>query len=77
MKLNIEFHEVLLISPRATRDTKFFTDRHFPENFKSCSELPKTCKSIKNQKSKICTRSILSSIYIEESKDIIIQAWDF
>ena len=46
------------------------TDRHFPEIVKSCSEHPKTCKSIENRKSKICTIPILSSTYIEESKKI-------
>ena len=43
------------------------TDRHFPKIVKSCSGHPKTCKSIKNWKSKICTKPILSSTYIEES----------
>ena len=42
------------------------TDRQFPEIVKSCSGLPKLCKSIQNWKSKICTKPILSSIYIEE-----------
>ena len=45
------------------------TDRHFPEIVKSCSGHPKTCKSNKNQKSKICTKPILSSAYIEESNN--------
>ena len=44
------------------------TDRHFPEIVKSCSGHPKTCKSMKNRKSKICPKPILSSTYIEESK---------
>ena len=48
------------------RDTQ--TDRHFPKIVKSCSRNPKTCKSIKNRKSKICTKSILSS-YVEGSKN--------
>ena len=48
------------------------TDRHFPEVVKSCSGHPKTCKFMKNRKSKICTKPILSSIYIEESKKKII-----
>ena len=43
------------------------TDRYFPEIVKSCSEHLKTFKSIKNQKSKICTKPILCSTYIEES----------
>ena len=30
------------------------------------------CKSIENQKSKICTKPILSSTYIEESKNVAI-----
>ena len=47
------------------------TDRHFPEIVKSCSGHPKTCKSIKNRKSKIFTKPILSSTYIEESWKII------
>ena len=44
------------------------TDRHFPEIVKSCSGHPKTCKFIENWKSNIFTKSIHSSIYIEESK---------
>ena len=51
------------------RHTDRQTDRHFPEIVKSCSGHPKTCKSIKNRKSRICTKPILSSIYIEESKN--------
>ena len=43
------------------------TDRHFPEIVRSSSGHPKTCKSIKNRKSKICTKPILSSSYTEES----------
>ena len=46
-----------------------YTDRHFPEIVKSCSGHPKTYKSIKNWMSKIFTKPILSSIYIEESKN--------
>ena len=45
------------------------TDRHFPEIVKSCSGHPKSCKSIKNRKSKICTKPVLSSSYIEENKN--------
>ena len=37
------------------------TDRHFIKIVKSYSEHPKTCKSVKNQKSKIFTIQILSS----------------
>ena len=43
------------------------TDRHFPEIVKSCLGHSKPCKSIKNRKSKIHTKPILSSVYIEES----------
>ena len=43
----------------------------FPEIVKSCSGYPKACKSIKNQKSKIFTKPILSSIYTEEKKSNI------
>ena len=35
------------------------TDRHFPEILKSYSGHPKACKSMKNRKSKICTKPIL------------------
>ena len=45
------------------------TDRHFPKIVKSCSGHPKTCKSIENRKSKICTKPIFCSTYIEESKN--------
>ena len=50
--------------------TKFLsqTPRYFPETVKSLSRHPKTWKSIKYRKSKICTKPILSSIYNEESK---------
>ena len=44
------------------------TDRHFPKIVKSCSGHPKPCKFIKNRKSKICTKPILSSTYIKISK---------
>ena len=77
MILNTKFHEILFISSRATLATKFLshthrhtdrqTHRHFPEIVKSCSGHPKTCKSIENWKSKICTKPILPSTYIEES----------
>ena len=50
------------------RHTDTQTYRHFPEIVKSCSGHPKSYKSIKNWKSKICTRPILSSTYIEKSK---------
>ena len=43
-------------------------DIHLPEIVKSFSGHSKTFKSIKNWKSKIFTKLILSSIYIEESK---------
>ena len=45
------------------------TDRHFPNIVKSCSGHPKMCKSIKNRKSKICLKPILSSACIEESNN--------
>ena len=45
------------------------THRHFPEIVESCSRHPKMCKSIKNQKSKIFTKPIFSSVYVEESKN--------
>ena len=77
MILNIKFHEILFFSSWATLATKFLsnthrhtdiqTDRHFPQIVKSCSGHLKTCKYIKNRKSKMCTKPILSSIYIEES----------
>ena len=44
------------------------TDRHFPKIVNSCSRHPKTRKSMKNRKSKICTEPLLFSIYVEESK---------
>ena len=48
------------------------TDRQFPEIVKSCSGYSKACKSIKNLRSKICTKPVLSSMYIVESKNIYI-----
>ena len=50
--------------------THIQTDTHFPEIVKSCSGHPKTFKSIKNRKSKIFTKPMLSSIYVEESKKL-------
>ena len=47
------------------------TDRHFPEVVNSYSGHPKTCKSIKNCKSKIFTKPVFSSTYIEESKNLL------
>ena len=79
LTLNVKFHEILLISSRATIATKFLsrtytgtyidthTDRHFPKIVKLCSEHPKTCKSIKNRKWKFFTKPILSSVYVKES----------
>ena len=52
--------------------THAHTDRHFPELVKSCSGHPKTCPSIQNRESKICTKPI-SSICIEESNEITQQ----
>ena len=55
---------------------------HPPQNFcrihtlthgQTFSRISQTCKSIKNRKSKICTKLILSSIYIEENNKRIIQ----
>ena len=79
---NIKFHEILWISSQANSYHKIFvtdtqthrqihrqTDRHFPNIVKSCSWHPETCNSIENWKSKICTKPILSSTYIEESKN--------
>ena len=43
-------------------------DRHIVKTVKSCLEHLKTSKSIKNWKSKICTKPKLSSIYTEENK---------
>ena len=57
------------------RHTERQTDRHFPKIVKSCSGHPKACKSIKNRKSKICTKQILSSTYIEESNKLTNLIW--
>ena len=38
----------------------------------SCSGHSKICKSIKNPKSKILTKPILSSIYIAESNNMLV-----
>ena len=54
------------------RQTHRQTDRHFPEVVKSCSGHPKTCKSFINRNLIICTKPILSSTYIEESKNCIM-----
>ena len=56
----------------AARINKIFVEhmhrQTFSRNSRTCSGNPKTCKSIKNQNSKIFIKSILSSIYVEESK---------
>ena len=62
--LVLEVHLPQIVATRSQTDT--YT--HFPEIVKSCSGHPKTCKSMKNRKSKICTKPVLSSVYIEESK---------
>ena len=51
------------------RETHRHTDRRFPEIVNLFSGHPKTCKSIKNWQSKIFMKPILSSIYVEESKN--------
>ena len=79
MILNTKFHEILCISSRATLAIKFLshthrqTERHFPEIVKLFSGHPKTYKSIKNRKSKIFTKPILSSVYTEESNKHVIR----
>ena len=59
---------------RAKLATKFLlqthADKYFPEIVKSYSVHSEICKSIKNRKSKIFKKPILSSIYVEESKNI-------
>ena len=49
--------------------TAIQTVRHFPEIVKSYSEQPKLCKFIKNQKSKIFMKLLLSFICVQESKN--------
>ena len=66
----MKFHALVLELHLPQNFCHAHIDRHFSEIAKSCSGHLKTCKSIKNRKSKICTKPILSSIYIEESKNI-------
>ena len=64
------FHEILCITTQLYLLQNFcntHTHTHFPELVKSCSGHPKTCKSTKNQMLKFLTKTILSSIYTEES----------
>ena len=42
---------------------------------KWCSGHPKTCKSIKNQKWKVFTKPILSSIFVEESDNNFLHCY--
>ena len=51
------------------RDTQ--TDRHFPEIIKLYSGHPKTSESIKNLKSKILTKPIISSIVINIAGSLV------
>ena len=50
------------------------TERHFLQIVDSCSGHPKTCESTKNRMSENFTKPILSSIYIEKSKNWIFLA---
>ena len=59
---------------RPHRDTQ--TDRHFSKIFKSCSGHPKTCKPIKNWKSKICTKPLLLAIKPENNCKNCSKCWD-
>ena len=71
MILNIKFHEILLISFLTTFATKFLSHTHrqtFSKNSQIVSGHLKACNTIKNRKSEICTKPILSSTYIDESK---------
>ena len=47
-------------------------DNHFLEIVKSCSGHPKTCKSIKNRKSKIFTKPMPFAIYRKNVQNPII-----
>ena len=71
--LNMKVNEILCINSRATLARNFLshtqTNRHFSETVKSCSGHPKTCKFSKNRNLKICTKTIFSFIYIEESEN--------
>ena len=77
--LNTKFHQVLCISSWVTFDAKYLShththpDRHFAETVRSWSGHPKMYKYIKNWKSKIFMKPILSSIYTEESKTIYLK----
>ena len=59
----------MLIISRATLDTKFLSQTDRQTFSRSSPGHPKTGKSIKNCKKRICTKPILYSIYIEESKN--------
>ena len=59
--------ELHLLQNFSLSHTDGHTDRHFPVIVKLCSGHSKMCKSIKNWKSKILTKLIFSSIYIEKS----------
>ena len=63
-----------MISSRVTPATKFLspTDTQtdiFKKQSNHVQDIPKRLNPVKNQKSKIFTKPILSSIYIEESKN--------
>ena len=66
MKFRVLVLELHLPQNFCHTHTDTLTDRHFPEIVKSCSGHPKTFKSIKNRILEICTKPILTSIYIEE-----------
>ena len=74
MQLNIKFHAILPISFCAIGQQNL-CHAHFVKIVKSCTEHPKTSKSVKNWKSKIFTIPIISSDIecIEESKKIKIK----
>ena len=69
-----------LLLPQSLCDThrNGHTDRHFSEIIKTCSGHLKTCKSIKNWKSKNFTKPILFSIYIlQKNLEVLLLMYVF
>ena len=72
-QLNIKFIEIRSLD-FAVEQPKICVTRYFPKIVKSCSRHPKTCKSYRNQKSKMLAIRMLC---IKERKNFINSIFPF
>ena len=70
IQINVKLHAIPFTTFCLSAATKFVShrDKHFVKLVKSCSGYPKTCKSIKNRKSKIFVIPIFSSCTLYKRK---------